>query len=176
MVASVCFHYGRCGSRSRHHTASLPLVAQKSCCKYLPRSLQFAISSNSGECHFTKELQRFWICNDTPPGRLEHQFLSRTMFRFSTSPDLRLLGKVCMTKGEDAHGPGSDQCSRANQILLGSYWGRSMHTISSGPTRDTTHSHPPINHWPPPSGPGFPAESPTASSRLLGCLSLVSVS
>ncbi len=32
-----------------------------------------------------------------------------------------------------------------------SYWGRSMHTISSGPTRDPTYSHPPINHWPLPS-------------------------
>lgn len=88
----------------------------------------------------------------------------------------------CMTKGEDAHGPGSDRCSRANQIVLGSYWGRSMHTISSGPTRDTTHSHPLIKHWPLPSAPGFPAESPespespTASSRLLGCLPLDSAS
>ena len=98
------------------------------------------------------------------------------MFRFSPLPDLRLLGKVCITKGEDAHGPRSDQCSRANQIVLGSCWGRSMHTISSGPTRDTTHSHPPINNWPPPCEPGFPAEYPTASSRLLGCLPLVSAS
>ena len=56
---------------------------------------------------------------------LEHPYLSRAMFRFSTLPHLRLLGKVCMTKGEDVHGPESDRCSRANQILLGSYWGRS---------------------------------------------------
>ena len=101
---------------------------------------------------------------------LEHPYFPRTMFRFSTPPDLRLLAKVCMTKGEDVHGPESDRCSRANQILLGSYWGRSMHTISSGPTRDRTHSHPPPPFWPVASGLGFPAESPTASSPRLVCL------
>ena len=38
------------------------------------------------------------------------------------------------------------------RLSRASYWGRSMHTLSSGPTRDPTDSHPPINHWSPPSG------------------------
>ena len=37
------------------------------------------------------------------------------------------------------------------RLSRASYWGRSMNTISSGPTRDPTYSDPPINHWPLPS-------------------------
>ena len=55
------------------------------------------------------------------------------------------------------------------RLSRASYWGRSMHILSSGPTRDPTDSHPPINHWSPPSGLRF-LESP---QRLLPVVCVV---
>lgn len=56
------------------------------------------------------------------------------------------------------------------RLSRASYWGRSMLTLSRGPTRDPTDIHPPINHWSPPSGLRFLGESPTAPFRRLCCL------
>ena len=107
---------------------------------------------------------------DATTHSMEHPYFSRNMFRFCC------WRKCEERKGKMQHGPGSDGCSRANQSALGSYWGDlCTPSVVARPGTLPPAIRLSIN-WLLPSEPGFPAETPTGSSRLLGCLLLASIS